>query len=504
MASSNPRTRTPTFRTAEGAPARSIDDEAQLRRTVMCCLLNEKTFYEEGVSVKDRIREIIHRAKYISPICDLALEARDKMHLRHTPLFMMLCVFNRPDWAKLDEFERGYAGRMLGHIIQRPDEMGEFLAMWWEGPDKRVSETRKLPRQVINGLARAFPKFDAYQLAKYDRPHGISLLDVMRLVHPRPRDTHQALIWDDFTAGKLPPAITWEHLLSEGKDKKTSWLRLLQEGRLGGVAFLRNLRNMREVGVPEEVMSDYIETQPKAFRRILPFRWITAAKFAPTLEPYLELGMFRSLEGLVLRGNTALVVDHSGSMLNRISEKSENTRFDAACGLAMLFREVCERVSIWAFSQPLGADEKEKFYRRYGRDANLDQIQVQTKDGLSRPLQANKPAIALVPPRRGFALRDSLEQATPWWGTDTEAAKKAADARGYDRIIIVTDEQSETPLTAPQGTGYVINVGTYQHGIGYGKWTHIDGWSDSVVHYMMAAEGGIDGGGDGLELEDDE
>ena len=28
----------------------------------------------------------------------------------------------------------------------------------------------------------------------------------------------------------------------------------------------------------------------------------------------------------------------------------------------------------------------------------------------------------------------------------------------------------------------------YQNGIGYGKWTHIDGWSQSVVEYIRELE----------------
>jgi 60 kDa SS-A/Ro ribonucleoprotein len=27
-------------------------------------------------------------------------------------------------------------------------------------------------------------------------------------------------------------------------------------------------------------------------------------------------------------------------------------------------------------------------------------------------------------------------------------------------------------------------VASYKHGAGYGKWTHIDGWSESVIEYI--------------------
>ncbi len=31
-------------------------------------------------------------------------------------------------------------------------------------------------------------------------------------------------------------------------------------------------------------------------------------------------------------------------------------------------------------------------------------------------------------------------------------------------------------------------MASYKRGIGYGKWIHIDGWSDSVLSYMRESE----------------
>ena len=43
-------------------------------------------------------------------------------------------------------------------------------------------------------------------------------------------------------------------------------------------------------------------------------------------------------------------------------------------------------------------------------------------------------------------------------------------------------------MPAPKGKGYAINVASYKNGVGYGKWTHIDGWSESVVEYIRVLE----------------
>jgi 60 kDa SS-A/Ro ribonucleoprotein len=34
----------------------------------------------------------------------------------------------------------------------------------------------------------------------------------------------------------------------------------------------------------------------------------------------------------------------------------------------------------------------------------------------------------------------------------------------------------------------VINVASYRNGVGYGPWTHIDGWSESVLEYIRELE----------------
>ncbi len=61
----------------------------------------------------------------------------------------------------------------LARVIQRADELAEFVAIYWK--DGRVP----LSAQVKKGLAAAFPKFDEYALAKYDRGGPVKLRDVL-------------------------------------------------------------------------------------------------------------------------------------------------------------------------------------------------------------------------------------------------------------------------------------------------------------------------------------
>lgn len=421
-------------RTFEGAVAKRITPPLELRRTVMACLLWEDQFYESGASIADRIRALVATTDP-EAVASIAIEAREKMKLRHVPLFLAReLVRHKVNVAPL-----------LARIIQRPDELTEFLAIYQQdGKDQPIAAS------VKRGLAEAFTKFNAYSLAKYNRDEAIRLRDVLFLVHAKPKDDEQAATWKQLVDGTLTAPDTWEVALSAGADKKETWERLLPENKLGALALLRNLRNMREAGVTESLIIGALDTM--STDRVLPFRFISAARYAPQWEPALERAMIRSLEDQTkLPGKTALIVDGSGSMFTaNISAKSELTRFDAAAALAILVREVCENVSVYCFS--------------------------------------TTPKI--VPPRRGFALRDALHSVAEKQGTNTQTALEVAARDGYDRAIVITDEQSHQQVSGPlaNARGYFINVASYQNGIGYGPWTHIDGWSESIIDYIRASE----------------
>jgi len=421
-------------RTHEGAPARSISLELQLRRSVLACLLWETQFYEDGVEIAGRIAELVPKVA-AEKVAALAIEAREKMKLRHTPLLLVREMARHAT-------HRGLVAETLACVIQRADELAEFVAIYWK--DGRVP----LSAQVKKGLAAAFPRFDEYALAKYDRGGPIKLRDVLFLAHAKPRDEGQAVVWKRLIAGELTTPDTWEVALSCGADKREAWERLLREQKLGALALLRNLRNMRESGVDESVVLGALGEMNTA--RVLPFRFLAAARFAPQSEEALERAMLKGVaEAEKLRGKTIVLVDVSGSMTAPLSRRSEMQRTDAAYGLAVLLREIGEKVAVFSFSDTL----------------------------------------VEVPARRGFALRDAIDASQRHNSTQLGHAVDELNAKhGYDRLIVTTDEQAHDTVPAPRGKGYVINVASYKNGVGYGKWTHIDGWSDSVVEYIRELE----------------
>jgi TROVE domain-containing protein len=426
-------------RTHEGAVAQRVDAKTELRRTVLTCLLWEDAFYEKGSEIAERIAGLVVKSEP-GVVAALACEARDAMQLRHAPLFLVRELARRKGAGSL-------VAESLERVIQRADELGEFVALYWKEKKQPLSAGAK------RGLARAFTKFDAYQLAKYDSDRvGVKLRDVLFLCHAKPKDAEQAAVWKKLVENTLESPDTWEVALSAGKDKRENFERLLREGKLGGMAVLRNLRLMLAAGVAPSLIRERLE---KGVARALPFRFVTAARHAPKVEESLEKAMLQGIAGFEkLAGSTGLVVDVSGSMEGKLSKKGETTRMDAAAGLAILLREKAEEFCIATFS-----------------DACVE-----------------------LPPRRGFALRDAIVGSQAHSGTylkrALETLREKREWRELARLIVITDEQSHDGiLDAWTPRAYVVNVAPYKYGVSYGRgWTHVDGWSERIVDYIAAVE----------------
>lgn len=456
----------PQPRTHEGALAPRISKLQELRRSVMSCMLWENEFYEDGVTIADRIATLARELPF-EQVAKIAVEAREKMKLRHVPL-----------WLAVQLTERKNVGAQMGdlvtRVVQRADELTEFLSLYWKRFPAKGRKQKGLTKQIKRGLALAFQKFDEYQLAKYDRAGAVRLRDALFLCHAKPRDEAQKALWGRLINNELTTPDTWEVALSGGADKKATFERLMAEGKLGGLAFVRNLRNMREAGIDKKTVLDYVERANLSM--VLPFRFIAAARVVPQWEDVCDKMLFRCASQLSkLPGKTVVIIDVSGSMYSggNVSKHSDMTRVDAAGALAAVIREQCEDVAIYATA---GDD-----YRRTH-------------------------ATKAVPSRRGVSLVDvfskqEMRHAVGGGGIfmvqcmDYVAKEENGKA---DRVIVLTDEQDtsgEDAKLQPDkanafGTyNYLINVASARNGIGYGKkWLHIDGWSEHVVEYILANE----------------
>ena len=215
-------------RTHEGGLAVVLTPEGALRRSVLACMLWEDEFYESGVSIAARIRSLVPQVD-AAKVAALAVEARTGMKLRHAPLLLVREMARHAS-------HRGLVAETLARVIQRADELAEFVALYWATDDSparadRAGRHAPLSAQVKKGLAAAFTRFDEYALAKYDRAGAVRLRDVLFLCHAKPVDAAQAELWKRLVAGGLASPDTWEVALSAiGRDGAG------EEGGLGAVS----------------------------------------------------------------------------------------------------------------------------------------------------------------------------------------------------------------------------------------------------------------------------
>lgn len=445
------RTNTPTrhaARTHEGGRADPhVAPLDELRRLVMTCLLFERSFYSSGLDLAERIAELVHMVQPREAV-EVAIEARNQMRLRHVGLWVLRHVLNHPHRVPA-------AGAMIvdafQQVIRRPDELGEFMAMY----ESSGGNTARMPSVAKRGIASALQQFDEYQLAKWDRAAKWRIRDVIRMAHPRPKNTEQSDLWRRATRGELATPDTWEVALSSGADKRATWERLIAGKRLGQMALLMNVRNMVAAGVRPEVIGQAILDRSGPAGVALPFRYLTAARHAPALAADLSRAMLASIpRHPQWPAGTVVLVDVSGSMAARLSGRSETTRMDAAAGVAVLIRHRSAAPRILTFSNHL--------------------VEVPNHEGI--PLAA---AILQSQPHIGTALVQSIQAAM-------------GQIPGATRMVVITDEQAMwyagTMPPPPPGGGVIVNVAPERPALPVTQagWLRVNGFSDRVVEYIEA------------------
>lgn len=427
--------------------------ESELRRTILTCLLWEDITYEGGESVVDRIGRLVPQVDPL--VCSqLAIEARFTQKLRHVPLLLVR------EMARHDSHKH-FVAKTLTTVINRPDEICEFVSLYW----KTNGGKKSLAHCLKKGLGDAFLKFDEYQFAKWNRKgKDVSLHDVMRLVHPRPTQGKEQL-FRDIVKDTLATPYTWETQLSASKDKTKTWTELLESKKVGALALLKNLRGIEAAGVDRKLVREALDRANPSM--LLPIDFLRAADNS-SFSTQIEQLMFRSLAQFPkLGGYTIFVLDVSGSMRAGLSERTQYNRMDAGIAMAILAKEMCEDCKIYLTA---GSD--------YSRTHKTEEI----------------------PSVRGFGLRHLINGKFHQMGGGGIFTRQCLDyIRGRekttpDRIVIFSDSQdcdvvNKTP--SPFGKkNYIVDVSSHSHGVNYkGVWTaEISGWSEHFLRYIAEIE----------------
>ncbi|MEU5889821.1 TROVE domain-containing protein [Streptomyces sp. NPDC047461] len=496
------------LRSYEGGRGHERDARSELFLLAIANFVSQQTFYESGADRDDRFARLVRQLAVEDPAWTAGLLGwlRGEGNLR-TASIVGAAEYVK---ARLDAgVTDGPANRqVIASVLRRPDEPGELLGYW------TATYGRAVPKPVKRGVADAVQRlYNGKSLLKYDTASkDYRFGDILNLVHAAPDadkpwqgelfryaldrrhnpDTavppasntvltahrelmalpvgqRRAVVTSEGGAERLAAAgMTWEALAGwlQGPMDKAAWEAVIPS--MGAMALVRNLRNFDQAGVSDEVaaqvaarISDPAEV---ARSRQFPFRYLAAYQHAPSLRwSYpLEQALGHSLANVpALPGRTLVLVDRSGSMWARLSDRSQLNRADAAAifGTALALRaEQADLVEFGTTSRNLAYGKGESVLKILGRFGDLG-------------------------------------------GTDTTSAVRA-HYRGQDRVLIVTDEQytfnrhgdptQQVPAHVPV---YTWNLAGYRAGHGpSGKANrHVfAGLSDAAFRMVSLIEGGRD------------
>lgn len=503
----------PTGSTYEGAPGYARTLKSELFLLAVANMVGEQTFYEGSGDRDERYRQLVRQVAIDDPLWTVGLLRwlRSDGNMRSASLVGAAEFVKARLDAKLPSVpayevpgladDRGLERAAVDLVCQRADEPGEMLAYW----TSRYG--RAIPKPVKRGVADAVERlYTERALLKYDgASKGYRFGDVIDLVHPSSApgswqaDLYRhALDRRHNRANGVPDSLTMirRNALLRSEGEPTDWLSssLLQEAgmtwedalsavgskvdkarlwealipSMGYMGLLRNVRNFDQAGVSDETaatvavrLADPVQV---AKSRQFPFRFLAAYRAAPSLRwgHALDTALTASLANVPqLAGRTLVLVDRSGSMFGRMSERSELTSADAAAvfGAAVALRNV-------------------------GR---TDLVQFGSGS-------------AIVPTAAGDSLLRTVERFGNLGGTETAAAVRQ-HYHGHDRVLIVTDEQAWAgygdPAAAvpPSVPVYTWNLVGYQHGHGPGVENRhtFAGLTDAAFRMVPLLEAGRSG-----------
>ena len=304
----------------EGGEVFEKDPLEEWMNTLFSSYLTDK-FYESENTQTTRFIELTNQiiAKYgASFAAKAAVFARKKLGMRS---------ISQLTAAMLNEHQFENKRYFFSQIVNRPDDVAEIFAAIEAFEGKRS-------HAAVRGFGDYLSSLGDYQIGKYKmKGKQYNMFDLINITH-----AHSESI-DKYKAGTLEAPDTWEVKISTSEDKDQEWRRLVQEGKLGYLALIRNLNNILEAIDPtrtgrfdDAIVYDYLVpqiTNVDKIRKSLVFPYqiynayrnlsVKNLQIVAALEQAFRLSCSNMPK---FAGKTAIVLDVSGSMNDRISPKS--------------------------------------------------------------------------------------------------------------------------------------------------------------------------------------
>lgn len=248
-----------------------------------------------------------------------------------------------------------YAARFYQKVAQRPDDMSEILAYYFS------KGNRKIANSIKRGFKMKLESMDPYLIDKYKMAKKeISLVDLVNLMHPKGTqgnaEAYKRLMAGEDLDGLYGTKILEKEMTKAGKIAKETGVDVKETKKVAITSVLENVkgmpmmnlvRNLRNILLlaPEKVDDAVVQltTRDKVLNsKLLPFRFATAyaeieaiavktynpseVVFESDVIPNMDEIKTKILKGLetaleysvdnipALVGNTAVLIDHSGSV----------------------------------------------------------------------------------------------------------------------------------------------------------------------------------------------
>ena len=161
----------------------------ELRKVLLASPSEDELAYEAYKSLKNTLGELLSRC-YPFDVVELAAEVRGKYNIRYRSFLLALEFM--PIYPEL-------IPKIVYGVCQHPDDLTAIVALYW-----KKNSARRLPPCLRKGLAKAFTRFTADDLAEHNRDSPVKLKDVLFLCRAKPGNGGQELAFARLRMDALP------------------------------------------------------------------------------------------------------------------------------------------------------------------------------------------------------------------------------------------------------------------------------------------------------------
>ena len=270
-----------------GEKAFLLKPKEEFVSSIMTTFLSKEGSYYE--SSNEEVKRILSLLDKIDPLfaCKAAIYARENGNMRSISHLLGAALANYISGQE-------YAKRFYNKLIVRPDDMSEIVSAYANLNGMGLNDLKKIPNSIKKGFKEALERLDAYQIDKYKmNSRQVKLIDLVNLLHPSPTqkngEAYKRLMNGESLADLYESKVLEKEMSKAGQTAKTAEeKREAKEEAISAVLdnvkgmpifnLLRNLRNiiLYAPNRVDDAIAQLTTEQKILNSRLLPFRFATA------------------------------------------------------------------------------------------------------------------------------------------------------------------------------------------------------------------------------------